>query len=706
MVHILRTQVAEAKEEDYDLRSNIAAMAAEIQFESGKKERAMQAKATALESNVAFLSAKLQNAERVKLRAVHEAEEMQQKLMLERKRLDAEKRLLATKRRKQEGFLAASQSLMSQRQQQQQQPTRPPVKVVTETAVQTELQREGRSGEEDGNGFKEVTSRLIVVVIAALQFITFTCRRFMCQCYCPSQENAHLVSVLLTTFSRDLLVMLNGSATGSGGGGNPSPAPNHSESAGASDSSTMTQLPQALSGTSNAHSMQQSPGGVPFSQSVFSQLAGRASAQAHASLLSFAIESNATQAMLATDRARELYDVIGRMLAGDVSAVALAPVFIKYLAAPTDLDHTVLSSVLRVTYSVMQHSEQFQQFLLVAMSPSDAPTCPSSVAGLPKSTVGTNSMEHPRISLTGLRYTSLDDYLSARKDQKSFAQDDTSQSAIVDTASEQRQLRAKLLSALCRVIKNNLNEPVVVEDGLCVLWFWVDLGLAHRPAFRLDFRPLLAANVIPAVVLAPKGPPGTKAHALGLLSQMLRFPEVFTEVEAETKKSLLFNRCAKMLDREGALSAHPASDVRKLQRQVVKLMLSITMSFPSVGIRFVLESTRGLPNDSDGHRSVVYYLAQLLGQETLGARITNAGGASYAEQQLLRDHQRVGLIQDAFTLMALLARYVDLPNELDGDDRVQGFLAVLHFLSTSKLEEGGNDAIATTARALIAMVNL
>ncbi|RLN02353.1 hypothetical protein BBJ28_00004965 [Nothophytophthora sp. Chile5] len=582
MVHILRTQVAEAKEEDYDLRSNIAAMAAEIQFESGKKERAMQAKATALESNVAFLSAKLQNAERVKLRAVHEAEEMQQKLMLERKRLDAEKRLLATKRRKQESFLAASQSLMSQRQQLQQQPTRPPVKVVTETAVQTDSQREDRNGEEGGNGFKE----------------------------------------------------------------------------------------------------------------------------AHASLLSFAMESNVTQAVLATDRARELYDVIGRMLAGDVSAVALAPVFIKYLAAPTDLDRTVLSSVLRVTYSVMQHSEQFQQFLLVAMSPSDASTCSPSVAGLPKSTVGTNSMEHPRITLTGLRYTSLDDYLSARKDQKPFAQDDTSQSAIVDTASEHRQLRAKLLSALCRVIKNSLNEPVVVEDGLCVLWFWVDLGLAHRPAFRPDFRPLLAANVIPAVVLAPKGPPGTKAHALGLLSQMLRFPEVFTEVEAETKKSLLFNRCAKMLDREGALSAQPASDVRKLQRQVVKLMLSITMSFPSVGIRFVLESTRGLPNDSDGHRSVVYYLAQLLGQETFDARITNAGGASYAEQELLRDHQRVGLIRDAFTLMALLARYVDLPNELDGDDRVQGFLAVLHFLSTSKLEEGGNDAIATTARALIAMVNL
>ncbi|EEY54275.1 uncharacterized protein PITG_07883 [Phytophthora infestans T30-4] len=614
MLCILTSKLKEAEDDNFDLRASMMLFETESKYESDKKEREMQKRMAALQSKLAFMSKRLQNAERVKWRAIKEVEELQQKHTIEAKRRDAERRLMATRRRKHESLLTASQSMRMSQQlsQHSQQVLRPSPVPVVETA------------------------------------------------------NAKLVSHLLTGTSRDLLTLLNGIV-------NPLQG---------CHSSTPTQFLQGSSGNSLSDSMQQSASGVPFSQSVFSQLAGRVSAQAHASILTVARQNNATQNALATDRARELYDVIGKMLAGDVTAAALAPVFVKYLAAPTDLEWTVICSVLRVMYSVMHYSAHFQRFLLR----------------------NSNRTEHPRIALQGLRFTSLDEYLSARSDYESVVQSDVLQLSEAEAASEQRKLCLKLMSALCRVMKNNLKEPAVVKDGLCVLSFWVDLGLTHRPALTPDFKPLLTSNVIPSILLAPKGLPTVKAQALGLLSQLLRAPEVFAEVEAESKKSLLFNRCAKMLANEEELSFDEAKNLRTLQHQIVKLLLSIVTSFPSEGIRFVLESTHGLPDDADGYRSVIYYLSQLLHHETFGDR--TASGT----QDLLKDPFRTHLIQDSLALLGLLARYVDVRNELGGDDQVQAFLGALYFLSNMTTENGAsrmrNDSTGASARTLIGMMNL
>ncbi|KAG6968820.1 hypothetical protein JG688_00005628 [Phytophthora aleatoria] len=429
MLRILTSKLREAEDDNFDLRASMSLFEAETKYESDKKEREMQKRQAALESKLAFMSEKLQNAERVKLRAIKEVEELQQKHTIETKRRDAERRLMATRRRKHESFLAASQSMRMSQQlsQHSQQVIRPPPVPVVETAVQTDLNLGGEKGEGDSGGLKE--------------------------------ENAKLVSYLLTGTSRDLLTLLSGTVTVElGENAQLIPDDDRTQPLQGCHSSTPSQFVQGSSSNSLNDSMQQSASGVPFSQSVFSQLAGRASAQAHASILSVARENNATQNALATERARELYDVIGKMLAGDVSAVALAPVLVKYLAAPADLEWTVTCSVLRVMYSVMHHSLHFQHFLLVASSRSDDSS--SSVA---RPQQNSNSIEHPRIALSGLRFTSLDDYLSARSDYESVVQSDLLQ---LSTAEEQRQLRLKLMSALCRVIKNNLKEPAVVKDGL------------------------------------------------------------------------------------------------------------------------------------------------------------------------------------------------------------------------------------------------
>ncbi|GMF38567.1 unnamed protein product [Phytophthora lilii] len=665
MLTLLRGKLEQAENDNFDLQLHMAGFAAETRAESARKEQALQSRLAALESKLAFVAEKLRNADRAKLRALKEVEDLQQKQLVEGKRRAAERRLMATKRRK---HLAASQStLLSQQSQSfasQAFAAKPPPVPVVESAVQTETKSE--SAEHTDNELK--------------------------------QENAQLVSYLLTGTSRDLLTLLNGTGAVSTEETKPSGENDRTQPPQGCHSATPSQFYQGSSENSLSESMQQSASAIPFSQSVFSQIAGRASAQVHASLLSVAIETNVTQSSLATERARELYDVLGRMLAGDISAAALAPVFVKYLAAPTDLECSVICSVLRVMYSVMHHSSRFQHFLLVGSSLSD-----ESSSGLRNS----NSTEHPRVVLSGLRFTSLDDYLSARADYESVAQSDLLQLSAAETASEQRQLRSKLMSALCRIIRNNLKEPAVVKDGMSVLCFWVDLGLSHRPPLTPDFKPLLAANVIPAILLAPKGLPTVKAQTIGLLTQLLRVPEVFTEVEAESKKSLLFNRCAKMLVYEETLSSDEAAKMRILQHQIVKLLLSIITSFPSVGIRFVLESTHGLPGDSDGHRSVIYYLAQLLHKETFEARTTSTGGESSATRQLLKDQFRVDLIQDAFALLGLLSRYVALHSELDGDDQVHTFLAVLYFLSNITQDVGSgvrNDSIATSARGLVALI--
>ncbi|OWZ21011.1 hypothetical protein PHMEG_0004504 [Phytophthora megakarya] len=658
LLKILTSKLHEMEEANFDLHSCMSLFEAETRRESELKVLEMQKRLTALESKLSFVTKDLQNAERGKLRALKEVEDLQ-KDKVESKRRDAQRRLLATKRRKHESFVA------SQAMSQSQLMVKPPPVPVVETAVQTELKLEG-------NDLK--------------------------------QENARLVAYLLTGISRDLLILLNGTvAVETGDNSKLNSEDNRTQPIQRYQSSTPTQFVQGSSENSFSDSMQPSPRSVPFSQSVFSQFAGKTSAQVHASMKSVARETDGDQSVLASERARELYDVLGNMLAGDVSAVALTPVLLKYLAAK-DLEGTVICSVLRVMYSVMHHSAHFQHFLLVEPSRSDESSF--SGTGLQRNT---NSVEHPRITLPGLHFTTLDDYLSAQSDYASVLQNDLLQLPTPDPSSEQRQLRLKLLSALCRVMKNNLKESTVVSDSLCVLYFWVDLGLTHRPMLTPDFKPLLSSSVITAIVLDPKGLPVVKALALKLLSQLLRIPGVFSDVESETKKSFLFNRCAKMLVEEGSISRDETNNLRILQHEIVKLMLSIIASFPSDGIRFVLESTHGFSNNSDGYRSIIYYLAQLLHRETFDERTAGVGRECCVTRELLDDQFRMDLIQDSFSLLGLLSRYVDLRNELGGDDQVHTFLAVLYFLDNLTQEDGScwrNNSIAAPASTLVAMLNL
>ncbi|KAG7396846.1 hypothetical protein PHYBOEH_001603 [Phytophthora boehmeriae] len=170
MLQILNAKLDDAKEENFDLRAEMATFQAETRYQSEQNEKTLQAKVQALESQLAFQRAQLQNAERAKLRALKEADDLQQKQekqLLERKKLDAEKRLLATKRRKQESFLAASQSMLSQSmlsQQQQPQAVRPLATPVTDTAVQTELKM---ADKEYGSltKLKEVPGKTCVVCV-------------------------------------------------------------------------------------------------------------------------------------------------------------------------------------------------------------------------------------------------------------------------------------------------------------------------------------------------------------------------------------------------------------------------------------------------------------------------------------------------------------------------------------------------------------
>lgn len=531
----------------------------------------------------------------------------------------------------------------------------------------------------------------------------------------------------MSSFSRDLLTLFNGAnGTVSGANGDVS----NDSTATVSRPPTPTVAAAAMLHNSSTQHSSGGSGTQVFSQSVFSQIAGQAHAQAQASMLSFAMETNLSQAAFATERAKELYDTLGKMLNGETTVLALAPVFIKYLAAPTDLDVDVLSSVMRVMYFVMHHSERFQQFLLMSASPE--PSSSSSTTNSPSSrqTASSSLMDHPRISLPGLKFASLEDYLASRNDSHNKLLDDEPTSA--ESASELKQQRSKLLSALCRVIRNYVNQPEVVENGLCVLSFWVDLGIAS--ASQPDFKPLLTGNVIQDILLAPKGSPLLKCKALNLLAQLLHFHDIFPEIEASAKKSLLFNRCAKMLlsssqqqtsssSSSSSLeaTATTARDTRMLQLQIVHVLLAIALSFPSTGIRFVLEATRGhASDDADGHRSVIYYLTQLLHSETFDVRIAKCATAARhsgpsardcaAEQRLLGDSLRMSLVRDAFTLLSLLVRYVDLGSELDGAEHEPAFLSVLHLLSDRQFDEQeeseserNNDSVSKTARALIAM---
>jgi hypothetical protein len=508
-----------------------------------------------------------------------------------------------------------------------------------------------------------------------------------------TQENHRLITSLINSLARDFLVMMRG-AEASGAG------PTHANVVSASAPAAREELQESselLEGSDSSATMAHGPAAMSMlSQNIFSQaIMPPMLGPTQAAMATGGAESRLTQAALTTERARDLYDAIGKMLYGSVSAVALAPVFIKYLASPIDLDPALLGSVMRVMHLVINHSERFRQFLLLSTPNQSASG--SSLLQL-RGSESMNLMEHPRISAPGLRFVSLDDYISARDDKPSFGS--TNDARVVEkNVSEQRQLRSKLLSALCRVIKNNVIESTVAETGLSVLSCWVACGVSSAAKSQPDFRPIILGNVIQDVVLAPKGTLAAKARAVSVMTLLLHFPELFEELETSVKKSLLFNRFAKMLDQDCESSKNPEG-TRGLQCEIVKLFLSLALSFPSVGIRFVLDSTRGHPNDSDGHRSVVYYLARLLDRETFLPRLSNDKGSA-AHQELRKDELRVDLIRKAFQLVALLAHYVDLSRELDGADHEQAFMATQYYLSDAGFDEGDSDSISKTALALV-----
>lgn len=514
--------------------------------------------------------------------------------------------------------------------------------------------------------------------------------------FCFAQENHEIITVLVNSSARDFFVMLRGANTVADEGKETKPGVDDTPISANSAPTAPTELNESVEILEDSEvSMAYGHGGL--SQNIFSQTVVPAPVgpSQSAAFIGGATEPATNQAAATTERAQELYDTVGKMLAGDVSVVALTSVFIKYLASQTELESSLLCSALRVLYLIINHSERFQQFLLLS-----APTSLSSPALRlrEQSRENMDMMRHPRITVAGLQFASLEDYLSAR-DDKSSSSGANNESA--ESASEQQQLRAKLLSALCRVIKNNVMESTVAETGLIVLTSWVACGVARGATIRSDFRPILQSNVIQDVVLAPKGTVEAKTEAVGLITLLLHLPEIFEELQTSTRRSLFLNRISKMLDQEDG-SIKNVSGTRRLQCEIIKLFLSLALMFPSSGPRYVLESSKGHPSDADGHRSVIFYVARLLDRETFRARTTNRKGDNPVEVELKEDEVRVDLIRKAFHLVALLARYVDLERELNGSNHEQAFVSVLFFLQKAGIDREGSDSISRTAAALAA----
>lgn len=119
MLHILKTKLKEAVEDKSDLHISMATLEAETAIAAQNNAEQLKKHMSTTESRLSFLTDQLKNAERAKLRALREVEELKQRQLLEQKRLDAEKRLLATKKRKHESvMIAASQTLMTRLHQQ------------------------------------------------------------------------------------------------------------------------------------------------------------------------------------------------------------------------------------------------------------------------------------------------------------------------------------------------------------------------------------------------------------------------------------------------------------------------------------------------------------------------------------------------------------------------------------------------------------
>lgn len=162
LVQILREKLREAEEENWNVQATVATAIAEIEFLSKKKEQDMSKQVASLESTLSFVTQQLKTAERVKLHALREVDEMKQKQTLEQKRLEAEKRLLATKKRKHESIvIAASQTMrMAVSRQpvfQVSQASQPQPVATSTTAVQTEEVA-------DAQGLMQVYTTAIVVL--------------------------------------------------------------------------------------------------------------------------------------------------------------------------------------------------------------------------------------------------------------------------------------------------------------------------------------------------------------------------------------------------------------------------------------------------------------------------------------------------------------------------------------------------------------
>lgn len=125
IAQILEAKLQEAKDDNFDLHADFVASKIEIARESQQQVEELQKKLSSMESSVSFYEENYRNAERGRNRAVREVEALKQHQRVEQNRLDAEKRLLASKRRKHESdVIAASQSRL-QLSQSQKSPVRP-----------------------------------------------------------------------------------------------------------------------------------------------------------------------------------------------------------------------------------------------------------------------------------------------------------------------------------------------------------------------------------------------------------------------------------------------------------------------------------------------------------------------------------------------------------------------------------------------------
>lgn len=146
MAQILRAKLAEVEEEIFELRVDAVATRTEAEFAGREQADALRQQLAGAESRLGFLADQLRSAERTKLRAVRELEEFKERQLVENKRLEAERRRLASARRNHESvMLAASQRLRSQASHLSlsqaaaaASPTRAAAVTTTAAAIQTE----------------------------------------------------------------------------------------------------------------------------------------------------------------------------------------------------------------------------------------------------------------------------------------------------------------------------------------------------------------------------------------------------------------------------------------------------------------------------------------------------------------------------------------------------------------------------------------